>query len=74
LVATFEGSPEGVRLLLDGREVTARCRLRVDRAWPPRRTELLLADLSPGEHHAELRWDGGARHEWRFALSISGRI
>jgi len=51
-------SPEGVRLLLDGEDVTDRCQIRTDRAHPPRRAEIVLAGLPPGAQQAHLSWRG----------------
>ncbi len=62
----------GLALELDGEDVTARCALRTDRMWPPRRVELVLraGGLSAGPHEAVVRWSGadGAprRHAWAF--------
>jgi hypothetical protein len=70
-VLALEGdwSEEGLRVRLDGVDVTERCAIRTDRAWPPRRAEIVLADVGAGEHRAELEWPGGAPHAWRFAVS-----
>jgi hypothetical protein len=72
VVAVLELEPgwsdEGLFLHLDGEDVTARCAIRTDRAWPPRRAEVVLGDVEPGEHRAELRWPGGA-HAWSFAVA-----
>jgi hypothetical protein len=62
------GSPDGIRLSVDGEDVTDRCAIRVDRAHPPRRAEVVVRDLTAGEHRAELAWPGG-RHEWRFEIA-----
>jgi hypothetical protein len=61
-------SPDGLRMWLDGAEVTERCAVRLDRAWPPRRAELVLPGVESGEHLAELSWPGG-RASWRFAIA-----
>jgi hypothetical protein len=60
-------SPEGLRLDVDGVDVTDRCEIRTDRAWPPRRAEIVLSGLAPGEHEAELRSPGADPHVWRFS-------
>jgi hypothetical protein len=62
-------SQEGVRMWLDGAEVTARCAIRTDRAYPPRRAEIVLTDVDPGEHVAELQWAEHGRASWRFAIA-----
>jgi hypothetical protein len=71
-VLELEGgwSQEGLRVRLDGEDVTERCAIRTDRAWPPRRAEIVLAGVSAGEHRAELEWPGGGPHTWRFALGV----
>jgi hypothetical protein len=61
-------SPEGLRMWLDDGEVTARCAIRTDRAWPPRRADVVLADVEEGEHVARLRWSDGDEATWRFAV------
>jgi hypothetical protein len=61
-------SPDSVRMWLDGAEVTERCAIRTDRAWPPRRAEVVLMDVGAGEHMAELEWAEGDRAAWRFAV------
>jgi hypothetical protein len=61
-------SPEGLRLTVDGEDVTARCQIRTDRAWPPRRAEIVLAGLSSGDHRAELSAPGAGQHEWGFHI------
>lgn len=60
---------EGLALLLDGEDVTARCAVRVDLAHPPRRADLVLPGLPPGDHEAVVRWPSppGA-HAWRFSV------
>jgi hypothetical protein len=72
LVAVLEldpgWSPEGLRLLLDGEDVTGSCEIRTDRAWPPRRAEVVLAGLTPGAHRAELTGPGADPHEWSFRV------
>ena len=69
-VLELEGdwSEEGLRFRLDGEDVTGRCAIRTDRAWPPRRAEIVLTGVGSGEHRAELEWPGGEPHAWRFAL------
>jgi hypothetical protein len=62
-------SPEGVRVWLDDDEVTERCAIRTDRAWPPRRAEVVLTGVGVGEHVAELRWAEDGRASWRFAVA-----
>jgi hypothetical protein len=62
-------TPEGLRMSLDGEDVTDRCAIRTDRAQPPRRAEIVLAGVPAGEHAAELEWPGGGSHAWRFALT-----
>jgi hypothetical protein len=62
-------SEEGLRVRLDGEDVTGRCAIRTDRAWPPRRAEIVLAGVSSGEHRAELEWPGGRPQAWNFALA-----
>jgi hypothetical protein len=42
-----EWAPDGLRMWLDGTEVTERCAVRTDRAWPPRRAELVLWTWAP---------------------------
>jgi hypothetical protein len=64
-----EWSAEGLRVRLDGADVTARCQIRTDRAWPPRRAEIVLTAVSGGEHRAELEWPGSAPHVWRFTVA-----
>jgi hypothetical protein len=71
------GRPEGLRLTLDGEDVTARCALRTDLAQPPRRADLVLAGpLAPGEHEAVVSWPEAAgaprEHAWRFAVGAGG--
>jgi hypothetical protein len=61
-------SPDGVRMWLDDEEVTERCALRSDRAWPPRRTEVVLTEVPDGEHVARLSWPGGEA-TWRFSVA-----
>ena len=68
------GGVEGVRLALDGEDVTGRCAVRTDLAHPPRRADLVLAGpLAPGRHEAVVRWtadDGAPReHAWRFTVA-----
>jgi hypothetical protein len=60
-------SPEGLRLVLDGEDVTGRCEIRTDRAWPPRRAEIVLSGLAAGVHQAELSRPGADPHAWRFS-------
>jgi hypothetical protein len=62
-------SPDAVRMWLDGVEVTERCAIRTDRAYPPRRAEIVLADVGPGEHVADLEWAADGRASWRFAVA-----
>jgi hypothetical protein len=63
-------SPGDLRLELDGEDVTGRCRLRTDRAHPPRRADLVLAGpLEAGEHEAILRRPAGGAHAWRFTVA-----
>jgi hypothetical protein len=61
---------EGLALRLDGEDVTARCALRVDRAHPPRRADLVLAGPpGAGEHEAVLSWPRPpGTHAWRFTV------
>jgi hypothetical protein len=59
-------SPEGLRLDVDGVDVTDRCDIRTDRAWPPRRAEIVLSGLTAGAHQAELTCPGAAPHAWGF--------
>lgn len=70
LVAVLEidrgWSPEGLRLVVDGEDVTGRCAIRTDRAWPPRRAEIVLSGLAAGGHQAELTCPGADPHAWRF--------
>jgi hypothetical protein len=63
-------APEGLALLLDGEDVTARCALRTDRAHPPLRADLVLAGpLAPGDHEAVLSWSRPpGTHAWRFTV------
>jgi hypothetical protein len=61
-------SPAGLRLLLDGEDVTGRCEIRTDRAWPPRRAEIVLSGLTPGAHEAELSCPGADPHAWGFHI------
>jgi hypothetical protein len=61
-------SPDGLRMWLDEDEVTERCAVRTDRVWPPRRAEVVLADVEEGEHVARLRWSAGEEASWRFAV------
>jgi hypothetical protein len=61
-------SPEGVRMWLDEDEVTGRCAIRVDRAWPPRRADVVLAEVEEGEHVARLRLPGEDEASWRFSV------
>lgn len=61
-------SPDDVRMWLDGVEVTERCAIRTDRAYPPRRAEVVLAEVGPGEHVADLEWGEGGRASWRFGV------
>ena len=63
-----EWSEEGVRMWLDGTEVTERCAIRTDRSYPPRRAEIVLMDVGAGEHVAELEWAEDARASWRFEV------
>jgi hypothetical protein len=63
-----EWSPESLRMWLDGREVTDRLAIRTDRAWPPRRAEVVLTSVTAGQHEAELRWPEGGEASWRFAI------
>jgi hypothetical protein len=68
------GGVEGVRMALDGEDVTARCLTRTDLVHPPRRADLVLAGpLAPGDHEAVVRWtadDGAPReHAWRFSVA-----
>ena len=60
-------SPEGMCLVLDGEDVTGRCEIRTDRAWPPRRAEIVLSGLAAGVHRAELTCPGADPHAWRFS-------
>jgi hypothetical protein len=69
LAIDADWSPDGVRMWLDGTEVTDRCAVRTDRLWPPRRAEVVLADVGPGEHTAELRWAEDGHAAWRFAIA-----
>ena len=62
-------SVDDVRMWLDGAEVTDQCAIRTDRAYPPRRAEIVLADVGPGEHTAELRWAQDGHASWRFAIA-----
>ena len=70
-VLAIEGawSPESVRVWLDGAEATGRFAIRTDRAWPPRRAEVVLTGVEAGQHVAELRWQDGGRASWRFAVA-----
>jgi hypothetical protein len=61
-------SPDGVRMWLDGDEVTARCGIRTDRAWPPRRADVVLTEVGAGEHEVRLRWSEEDEASWRFAV------
>jgi hypothetical protein len=61
-------SPEGVRMWLDEDEVTGRCAIRTDRGWPPRRADVVLAEVEEGEHVARLRWSGEDEASWRFSV------
>jgi hypothetical protein len=63
-----EWAPEGVRVWLDGVEVTERSAIRTDRAWPPRRAEVVITGVDAGEHVAEVRWPEDGRASWRFAI------
>jgi hypothetical protein len=65
-------SPEGLRMWLDNAEVTERCAIRTDRAWPPRRADVVLADVEEGEHVARLRWSGGEEASWSFSVRSGG--
>ena len=60
-VLAIEGdwSAESVRVWLDGVEATDRCEVRVDRAWPPRRAEVVLTTVPGGAQRVELRWSDG---------------
>ena len=60
-------SPDGLRMWLDEVEVTERCGVRTDRAFPPRRAEVVLTGVEEGEHEARLAWVGG-EESWRFAV------
>jgi hypothetical protein len=62
-------SPDGVQMWLDGTEVTERFAVRLDRAFPPRRAELVLTGVDSGEHVAELRWPEDGMASWRFAIA-----
>jgi hypothetical protein len=62
-------SPDGVRMWLDGTDVTERCAVRLDRAWPPRRAEVVLAGVRAGEHEAEVRWPDDGRASWQFTVA-----
>jgi hypothetical protein len=64
-------SPEGVRMWLDGVEVTESCAIRTDRAFPPRRAEVVLTGVGAGEHVAEVQWAEEGRASWRFAVDQS---
>jgi hypothetical protein len=70
-VLAIEGawSAESVRVWLDGAEATDRCAIRTDRAWPPRRAEVVLTGVEAGQHLAELRWQDGGEASWRFAVA-----
>jgi hypothetical protein len=70
-ILAIEGdwSPDGVRMRLDGADVSGRFAIRTDRAWPPRRAEVVLPDVGPGEHVAELSWGEGGQASWRFAVA-----
>jgi hypothetical protein len=61
-------SPEGVRMWLDDDDVTERCAIRTDRAWPPRRADVVLPDVDEGEHVARIMWSGGGEATWRFSV------
>jgi hypothetical protein len=69
-VLAIEGdwSPDAVRMWLDGADVSGRFAIRTDRAWPPRRAEVVLPEVGPGEHEAELSWGEDSRATWRFAV------
>ena len=70
-VLAIEGdwSADSVRVWLDGAEATDRCAVRTDRAWPPRRAEVVLTGVEAGQHLAELRWQDGGEASWRFAVA-----
>jgi hypothetical protein len=72
VVAVLELDPdwsaEGVRMWLDEDEVTGRCAIRTDRGWPPRRADVVLAEVEEGEHVARLRWSGEDEASWRFRV------
>jgi hypothetical protein len=61
-------SQDGVRMWLDGAEVTDRCAIRTDRAYPPRRAEVVLMDVGPGEHVAEVQWAEDGHASWAFVV------
>jgi hypothetical protein len=61
-------SPEGLRMWLDDADVTARCAIRTDRGSPPRRADVVLAEVEEGDHVARLRWPGGGEASWSFSV------
>jgi hypothetical protein len=73
VVATLEIEPgwdaSALCVRVDGEDVTARCAIRTDRGWPPRRADVVLPDVGPGEHRASLEWPGVPAQEWRFAVA-----
>jgi hypothetical protein len=72
LALDTDWSADDVRMWLDGKDVTERCAIRTDRAYPPRRAEVVLTDVGAGEHVAELQWEEGDRASWRFAVEATG--
>ena len=64
-------SPEDVRMWLDETEVTERCAIRTDRGWPPRRAEVVLAEVEEGDHVARLQWSGEDEATWRFSVAAA---
>jgi hypothetical protein len=56
---------------LDDADVTARCAIRTDRASPPRRADVVLAEVEEGDHVARLAWSGGEA-TWSFSVMDSG--
>lgn len=52
-------SPEGLRLVVDGEDVTGRCEIRTHRSWPPRRAQIVLSGLAAGAPQSRAELSGG---------------
>ena len=60
-------SPDGLAMWLDDVDVTERIAVRTDRAFPPRRAEVVLTGVEEGEHAARLVWAGDEAN-WSFSV------